>query len=109
MEKRVPAWVIAVVWVLAAALALAASFFVLMLIAFGCDSGWEGCADVSANALFGYVGLAALSLVGPLVWAIVSSSRTQQIIACVLMPVGVILSVVLTFSYYAFMASRAGA
>lgn len=49
------------VWVVVILIATALGFFVLMMSAFACDSGAQGCADVAATAIVAY-GIAALLL-----------------------------------------------
>ena len=104
-----PIWVVVVWWVLMILVGLAGFGLVIMLIAFGCDSGWQGCEDASVVSVGLYIGIAAVALVGTLIWAVLAKSTGIRILAGILMLVGPVLALVAAWTYYWWMASRAGA
>lgn len=104
-----PIWLVVVWWVIMLIAAVLGFGMVFVLIAFGCDSGWQGCENASVVTVVLYCGIAALTLIGALIWAVTATTTGKRIIACVLMPVGVVLALAASWGYYWLMASRAGA
>jgi hypothetical protein len=88
-----------------AAAAFAGFFYVLLMTAFGCDSGWDGCVGVGETTWLVYTGVCAVGLIGVLIWSLVSSSAGVRIAAMFLMPGVVILALVLATGLYFGLAS----
>jgi hypothetical protein len=69
---------------------VAVGFVYLMMAAFACDSGWEGCADIASTSIFVYAGGGLVALGGGLVLGLVPGRPTgwtlaRQIVAMVVM------------------------
>jgi hypothetical protein len=105
--KGLPLWVLAGWFVLCALGALACWWFVLLMVTFGCDSGWEGCENVGGLAVILYAVLTGAGLVGLVVWAVLKPTPSVKLVAFLLMPVWVLLCVVLTGAVYIVLAQRA--
>ncbi|HRY09091.1 MAG: DUF2510 domain-containing protein [Actinobacteria bacterium] len=103
--KGVPGWLLVVWFVLMAVAAFAGFWYVLLMTAFGCDSGWDGCVGVGETTWLAYIGVCAVGLIGVLVWSLVSKSAGVRIVAMFLMPGVVILALVLATALYFGLAS----
>lgn len=103
----IPGWALVGWWVLNGLGAVACWWFVLLMVTFGCDSGWEGCETVGISVVIGYAVVAGLGITGLLIWAFAKPTVGIKVIAFLLMPCWVILSVVLAFVAYALMAGAA--
>ena len=104
-SKGVPGWLLVVWFVLMAAAAFAGFFYVLLMTAFGCDSGWDGCVGVGETTWVAYAAVCVIGLMGVLVWALVSKSPGVRIAAMFLMPGVVLLALVLATALYFGLAS----
>lgn len=99
----VPGWLLGV-WSAVVLLVCAGIFpIVLLMGAFACDSGWEGCSEASANAVVTYVVVAAVVAVVPAVLAVILGrgrrrGRVLRIVALVLIPLAPVVGVVTAFS-----------
>ena len=102
--KGIPAWVLVAWFALMAVVAFAGFWFVLLMTAFGCDSGWDGCVGAGEATWFIYVGICAVGLIVLLVWSLVSRTAGPRIAAFILMPVVVALGVVVSTGAYMLMA-----
>lgn len=105
--KVLPLWALIGWWVLCVLGAVACLWFVLLMTAFGCDSGWEGCEDVAVTTLFAYAGVAAVGLIGLLIWGLLKPGTGVRVAVMVLMPCWVLASVVLAFVAYGALAQNA--
>lgn len=105
--KGLPIWAVVVSWVVSALGAFVCWWFVLLMVTFGCDSGWEGCENVGGAAVILYAVAVGVGLLGLLVWALLKPTPTVKAVAFFLMPVWVIVAVVITFAAYFFMAQGA--
>jgi len=102
--KLIPGWVL-VIWFLLMALGAAAAFwFVVLMTAFGCDSGWDGCVGAGQAAWLVYAGLCVFGLIGLLVWALASGTQGPRILALLLMPITVLAAVVVSMAAYVLLA-----
>ena len=100
----IPAWAVAIWWMLCALAAVAGWWFVLLMVTFGCDSGWEGCETVGITTVFVYAGIVGVGLTGLLIWALTKPVASVRIAAVLLMPFWVIFSMVLSFGGYFLVA-----
>lgn len=106
-ERGLPKWAVLTWFIVCAVGAFGAWWFVLLMVTFGCDSGWEGCETVGITTVFVYAGLAAVGLIGLLIWALRKPTPGVKAAAAILMPVWVIAAVVLSFfGYWAMAAGR---
>ena len=105
--KGLPLWALVGWFALCILGAFACWWFVLLMAAFGCDSGWDGCEDVGGFVVILYAVLAGLGLLGLLIWALVKPTPTVKLVAFLLMPVWVLLCVGLTAGVYIVMAQVA--
>ncbi len=103
--QGVPSWALAGWFMLMAAAAFAGFWYVLLMTAFGCDSGWDGCVGVGQTVWFVYAGICAVGLLGLLVWSLASRSATVRIVAFLLMPMVVIQALVVSTVGYFLLAS----
>lgn len=103
--RGVPGWVLVGWWVLMALVAVGAFWFVVLMTAFGCDSGWDGCVGAGEATWGIYAGISAVGLIGLLVWGLLSKTPGPRIVAFVLMPVTVVLAVLVAFAAYWLMAT----
>lgn len=99
----VPGWLLGMWAVVALAISAAIFPVVLVMGAFACDSGWEGCSEASANAIASYAVVAAVSSVAPAVLAVVIArgrrlGRVLRIVALVLIPLAPVVGVVTAFA-----------
>jgi len=102
--KLIPGWVL-VIWFLLMALGAAAAFwFVVLMTAFGCDSGWDGCVGAGQATWLAYAGLCVVGLIGLLVWALASRTQGPRILALLLMPITVLAAVVVSMVAYVLLA-----
>ena len=101
----VPGWLLVVWFVVMAAVAFAGFWYVLLMTAFGCDSGWDGCVGVGQTTWLAYVGICAVGLIAVLIWSLVSTSTGVRIAAMFLMPGVVLGALVLSTALYFAMAS----
>ncbi|MDQ1248671.1 MAG: hypothetical protein QG597_3044 [Actinomycetota bacterium] len=98
----VPGWLLGL-WSGVVLLVCAGLFPVVLLMgAFACDSGWEGCSTASSNAIVVYVLVAALVAVVPALLAVLvgrgtRTGRALRIIALVLIPLAPVVAVVTGF------------
>lgn len=104
--KGLPAWALVLWFVLCLLGAIGCWWFVLLMVTFGCDSGWEGCETVGMSVVFLYAGLAGGGLLALLLWSLFKPTPTVRIVAFLLMPVWVLLSVLLCFAAYWAMAAN---
>lgn len=100
----IPAWVVAIWWMFCALVALAGWWLVLLMVTFGCDSGWEGCETVGITTVYVYAVIAGVGLTGLLLWALTKPVASVRIAAVLLMPFWVILSMGLSFGGYFLVA-----
>ncbi|HQR80885.1 MAG TPA: DUF2510 domain-containing protein [Actinomycetota bacterium] len=103
--RGIPGWVLVGWWLLMAVAAVGAFWFVVLMTAFGCDSGWDGCVGAGQATWLIYAGICAVGLIGLLVWALLSRTPGPRIAAFILMPVTVLLAVLLAFAAYWLMAT----
>ncbi len=75
-------------------------FFVLLMVTFGCDSGWQGCEAAGMTTLLVYSGMAALGLIALLIWGLVKPLKGVRVAVLLLMPAWVLSAVVLSFFAY---------
>jgi len=102
--KLIPGWVL-VIWFLLMALGATAAFwFVVLMTAFGCDSGWDGCVGAGQATWLAYAGLCVVGLIGLLVWALASRTQGPRILALLLMPITVLAAVVVSMVAYVLLA-----
>ncbi len=102
--RVVPGWVL-VGWFLLMALGATAAFwFVVLMTAFGCDSGWDGCVGAGQATWLVYAGLCVVGLIGLLVWALASRTQGPRILALLLMPITVLAAVVVSMVAYVLLA-----
>ncbi len=107
--KGLPLWALLGWFVLCAAGALACWWFVLLMVTFGCDSGWEGCENVGGFAVILYAVLAGVGLIALVMWAIIKPTPSIKLIAFLLMPVWVLVCVLISgFVYYLMARSALG-
>lgn len=106
-SKGLPLWAILGWSVLCAGGAMVCWWFVLLMVTFGCDSGWEGCENVGGFAAILYAVIAAAGLIGLVAWALVKPTPTVKLVTFLLMPVWVLSCVVITAGVYLVMAQRA--
>jgi hypothetical protein len=105
--KGLPIWLVVGWFVLWALAAFGAWWFVLLMVTFGCDSGWQGCETVGMTTVILYAVVASVGLLGLLIWAVVKPTPGVKILAFILMPIWVVLSVVIAFASYFLMAQAA--
>lgn len=98
--RGVPGWVLVGWWLLMILVAFGAFWFVVLMTAFGCDSGWDGCVGAGQASWLIYGAISVLGLMALLVWALRSRSAGPRIAAFVLMPVTVGLAILLAFAVY---------
>ena len=107
-RRGIPGWALFLWWLLIV-VASAAAFPVLMLMAaFACDSGWEGCGQAGSDALVWYVVLTAALVTAPPIIAVLLGrgrrfGRVLRILAFVVMPLAPIAGIA---AAYAVIASR---
>lgn len=87
----VPGWLLALWWFLVMLVGAGVFVIVLLMGAFACDSGWEGCSQASANAIVAYVGVTlAVATIPPIMSVIIGRGRSVgrglRVTALVLMP-----------------------
>lgn len=80
--------------------AFGAFWVVVLMTAFGCDSGWDGCVGAGQASWLIYCAISALGLIGLLVWALRNRTSGPRIAAFVLMPVTVGLAMLVAFAVY---------
>lgn len=102
--KGIPGWVLIGWFVLMALVAFGGFWVVLLMTAFGCDSGWDGCVGAGEATWVVYTGICVLGLLGLLVWSLVSKTPGPRIAAFILMPFTVVLAGVVAFAAYMLMA-----
>jgi len=103
--KGVPGWLLVVWFVVMVAAATAGFFYVLLMTAFGCDSGWDGCVGAGEATWLVYAAVCAVGLIGLLTWSLVSKSAGVRIAVMFLMPGAVILALVISTGLYFALAS----
>jgi hypothetical protein len=97
-----PGWLLGV-WSGIVLLVSAGIFPVVVVMgAFACDSGWDGCSTASSNAIVSYALVALVWSVAPAVLAVIIGrgrrlGRVLRIIALVLIPLAPVLGVVVAF------------
>ena len=104
-SKGVPGWLLVVWFAVMAVAAFLGFWYVLLMTAFGCDSGWDGCVGVGETTWLAYVAFCVVGLIGVLIWSLVSSSPGVRIAAMFLMPGVVILALVGATGLYFALAS----
>ena len=104
-SKGVPGWLLVVWFAVMAVAAFLGFWYVLLMTAFGCDSGWDGCVGVGETTWLAYVAFCVVGLIGVLIWSLVSSSPGVRIAAMFLMPGVVILALVGATALYFGLAS----
>ncbi|MFN8184091.1 MAG: DUF2510 domain-containing protein [Candidatus Nanopelagicales bacterium] len=103
--KGIPGWALIGWFVVMALAAFAGFWFVLLMTAFGCDSGWDGCVGVGETAWVVYTGMCVVGLVGLLVWSLISRSATVRIVAFLGMPAVVALALGVSTLVYFLLAN----
>jgi hypothetical protein len=103
--KGIAGWVLVLWFVLMTLIAFGGFWYVLLMTAFGCDSGWDGCVGVGETTWLAYAGVCAVGLIGLLIWSLVSQSPSVRVAAFFLMPGVVILALVLATVLYFGLAS----
>ncbi len=104
-SQGIPGWLLVVWFAVMAAAAFAGFFYVLLMTAFGCDSGWDGCVGVGQATWLAYTAVCAVGLVGLLIWSLLSKSAGVRIAVMFLMPAVLILALVLSTGLYFALAS----
>jgi hypothetical protein len=99
-EAGIPTWLLVVWWLLCGLVAAGVWWLVLVVAAFGCDSGWRGCENVAAGVVLGYAAVAGGALIGLLVWALVRPTRKVRITSFLLMPLAVLGAAALAVGAY---------
>jgi hypothetical protein len=95
----VPGWAFGLWWVLVMLAIAAVFFFVLLAAGFACDSGWEGCAQASSDAVATYVVVAVLLATVPPLLAVVIArgrglGRFLRVMALIVMTLSPVIAVV---------------
>lgn len=99
-EKRgVPVWVHALCWGLIMVIDVGLFAFVVLMLAFSCDSGWTGCAELAESTIVVFFIFAILVATAPLIAAFfnLGSSPTARSMR-VAMLVAILISPVLVFA-----------
>jgi hypothetical protein len=104
-SRGIPGWVLVGWWLLWVLAAVACWWFVLLMVTFGCDSGWAGCVGVGNTALILYAALAVLGLLVLLVVPLVRTGNGTRIVCFVLMPIWVVVSIGVTVLVYWLLAT----
>jgi hypothetical protein len=85
-------------WVVVAAVGVGVFFLVVVMAAFACDSGWDGCSQAAADGISAYVIVAVLVATVPPLLAVAIGrgrrlGRVLRILAMVVMPLGLLAGV----------------
>lgn len=98
VRRGIPIWVLALVWLAIVAILAVGTFFVVLMLAFSCDSGWRGCSELGGSTTVAYLILGLVCPTIPLVYACFNrgvtdkerSRRVGALVAIVLSPLVVL-------------------
>lgn len=112
--RGIPWWVVGIVAAVSFAETLAVGFFYLMLAAFACDSGWEGCAEISTTSMVIYAVLSLMIFIGCLLVGLLPKMTTRagriwRIVAIVVLPLGPLIGFAGGWAYLMVGALNSGA